>query len=67
MKIIKVLKSLKVVAYVKVSKDCKIFDIQYSALQLVREKQNNININGTQLLDIEHNENIQVGIPVYIL
>ena len=67
MKTIKVLKSLTVVAYVKVSKDCKIFDTQYSALQLVREKHNNININGTQLLDIEHNENIQVGIPVYIL
>ena len=67
MKVIKVLKSLIVVAYVKVSKDCKIFDTQYSALQLVREKHNDININGTQLLDIEHNEKIQVGIPVYIL
>ena len=67
MKIIKVLKFSTVVAYVKVSKDCKIFDTQYSALQLVRERHNDININGTQLLDIEHNENIQVGIPVYIL
>ena len=67
MKIIKVLKSSTILAYVKVSKDCKIFDTQYFALQLVREKYNDININGTQLLDIEHNENIQVGIPVYIL
>lgn len=67
MKIIKVLKSLTVVAYVKVLKDCKIFDTQYAALQLVREKHNDRNINGTQLLDIENNENMQFGIPVYIL
>ena len=41
MKIIKVLKSLnEIQAYVKVSKDCKIFDTQYAALQLVREKHN---------------------------
>lgn len=67
MEIIKVLKSLTIVSYVKVSKDCKIFDTQYAALQLVREKHNDRNINGTQLLDIENNEKTQVGIPVYIL
>ena len=68
MKIIKVLKSSNgTQAYVKVPKDCKIFDIQYSALQLVREKHNDRNINGTQLLDIEHNEKMQDGIPVYTL
>ena len=68
MKIIKVLKSLnEIQAYVKVPKDCKIFDTQYAALQLVREKHNNRSINGTQLLDIEHNEKMQAGIPVYTL
>ena len=68
MKIIKVLKSLnEIQAYVKVPKDCKIFDTQYAALQLVREKHNDRNISGTQLLDIEHNEKMQVGIPVYTL
>ena len=68
MKIIKVLKSLnEIQAYVKVSKDCKIFDTQYAALQLVREKHNDRNISGTQLLDIEHNEKMQVSIPIYTL
>ena len=68
MKIIKVLKSLnEIQAYVKVSKDCKIFDTHYAALQLVREKHNDRNINGTQLLDIEHNEKMQAAIPVYTL
>ena len=68
MKIIKVLKSLnEIQAYVKVPKDCKIFDTQYAALQLVREKHNDKSINGTQLLDIEHNEKMQTGIPVYTL
>ena len=68
MKIIKVLKSLnEIQAYVKVSKDCKIFDTHYAALQLVREKHNDRNINATQLLDIEHNEKMQAGIPVYTL
>ena len=68
MKIIKVLKSLNnIQAYVKVPTNCTIFDTQYAALQLVIEKHNDRNINGTQLLDIEHNEKIQVGIPVYTL
>ena len=68
MKIIKVLKSLnEIQAYVKVPNDCKIFDTHYAALQLVREKHNDRNINGTQLLDIEHNEKMQTGIPVYTL
>ena len=68
MKIIKVLKSLnEIQAYVKVSKDCKIFDTQYAALQLVREKHNDRNINATQLLDIEHNEKMRSDIPVYTL
>ena len=68
MKIIKVLKSLnEIQAYVKVPKDCKIFDTQYAALQLVRKKHNDRNISGTQLLDIEHNEKMQSGIPVYTL
>ena len=68
MKIIKVLKSLnEIQAYVKVPKDCKIFDTHYAALQLVREKHNDRNINGTQLLDIEHNEKMQDDIPVYTL
>ena len=68
MKIIKVLKSLnEIQAYVKVPKDCTIFDTHYASLQLVREKHNDRNINGTQLLDIEHNEKMQAGIPVYTL
>ena len=68
MKIIKVLKSLnEIQAYVKVPKDCIIFDTHYAALQLVREKHNNRCINGTQLLDIEHNEKMQAGIPIYTL
>ena len=68
MKIIKVLKSLnEIQAYVKVPKDCKIFDTHYAALQLVREKHNNRSINGTRWLDIEHNEKMQAGIPVYTL
>ena len=68
MKIIKVLKSLNdIQAYVKLPNDCKIFDTHYIALQLVREKHNDKNINGTQLLDIEHNEKMQADIPVYTL
>ena len=68
MKIIKVLKSLNdIQAYVKVPDNCTIFDTHYAALQLVREKHNNRSINGTQLLDIEHNEKMQAGIPVYTL
>ena len=68
MKIIKVLKSLnEIQAYVKVPENCTIFDTQYAALQLVREKHNDININGTQLLDIENNEKMQTNIPVYSL
>ena len=68
MKRIKVLKSLNGrQAYVKVPKDCKIFDTHYAALQLVREKHNDRNISGTQLLDIEHNEKMQAGIPIYTL
>ena len=68
MKIIKVLKSLnEIQAYVKVPKDRKIFDTQHPASQLVREKHNNRRINGTQLLDIEHNEKMHAGIPIYTL
>ena len=68
MKIIKVLKSLNdIQAYVKVPDNCTIFDTQYAALQLVREKHNDRSISGTQLLDIEHNEKMQTGIPVYTL
>ncbi len=68
MKIIKVLKTLtEVQAYVKVPDNCTIFDTQYAALQLVREKHNDKSINGTQLLDIDHNEKMQAGIPVYTL
>ena len=68
MKIIKVLKSLNnIQAYVKVPDNCTIFDTHYAALQLVREKHNDRNINGTQLLDIEHNEKMQDDIPVYTL
>ena len=68
MKIIKVLKSLnEIQAYVKVPDNCKIFDTQYAALQLVREKHNDRNISGTQLLDIEHNEKMKNNIPVYSL
>lgn len=68
MKIIKVLKSLnEIQAYVKVPDNCTIFDTQYAALQLVREKHNDRNICGTQLLDIEHNEKMKNNIPVYSL
>ena len=68
MKIIKVLKSLNnIQAYVKVPDNCTIFDTQYAALQLVREKHNDRSISGTQLLDIENNEKMQANIPVYSL
>ena len=68
MKIIKVLKSLNdIQAYVKVPENCTIFDTQYAALQLIREKHNDRSISGTQLLDIENNEKMQANIPVYSL
>ena len=68
MKIIKVLKSLNnIQAYVKVPTNCTIFDTQYAALQLVREKHNDRSISGTQLLDIENNEKMKANIPVYTL
>lgn len=66
MKIYKVFKANHdVLAYVKVNEGCTIFDTSYAALQLVRKLHNNLNINGTQLLD--ENEPIMAGVPIYTL
>lgn len=46
MKIWKVLKSMKIVAYAQVIEDCTIFDDGYEALLLVRNKLNDFHING---------------------
>lgn len=68
MKVWKVKKAfIGTVAYVNVPDDCKIFDTSYAALQLVRERMHDRNINGTQLLDSNRGEIIQPGIPVYTL
>lgn len=55
------------IAYVQVPDDCKIYDDAYASLQLVRMKLNDPYINGTQLLDMDHREQIQKGIPVFVL
>ena len=66
MKIYKVFKrNHNILAYVKVNEGCIIFDTSYVALQLVRKLLNDININGTQLLD--ENEPIMAGVPMYTL
>ena len=66
MKIYKVFKmNHNILAYVKVNEGCTIFDTSYAALHLVRKLLNDININGTQLLD--ENEPIMAGIPMYTL
>lgn len=68
MKIWKVKKaSIGTVAYVNIPDDCKIFDTSYAALQLVRERMHDRNINGTQLLDTDRGEQMRSGIPVYTL
>lgn len=68
MKVWKVKKaSIGTVAYVNVPDDCKIFDTSYAALQLVRERMHDRNINGTQLLDADRGEQMRNGIPVYTL
>lgn len=67
MKIWKVTKVMRIVAYVKVSEDCKIYDDMYEALELVRKEFNDFSICGTQLLDVEHGEQMQEGIPVFTL
>lgn len=66
MKIYKVFKSNhNILAYVKVTDDCKIFDTSYASLQFVRKLHNDSSINGTQLL--AENENIVKEIPMYSL
>lgn len=68
MKVWKVKKaSIGTVAYVKVPDDCKIFDTNYAALQLIRERMHDRSISGTQLLDVDRGETMQSGIPVYTL
>lgn len=47
--------------------DCKIYDDAYASLQLVRMKLNDPYINGTQLLDTDCGEQMQKGIPVFVL
>ena len=59
--------SIGTVAYVNVPDDCKIFDTSYAALQLVRERMHDRNINGTQLLDADRGEQRRNGIPVFTL
>lgn len=66
MKIYKVFKkNHNILAYVRVPDNCIIFDTSYAALQLVRKLHNDLNINGTQLLD--ENEPIMAGVPIYTL
>lgn len=68
MKVWKIFKAISnVLAYVQVPDDCKIYDDAYASLQLVRKKLNDHNINGTQLLDVDRGEQIQNGIPVFVL
>jgi hypothetical protein len=55
------------IAYVQVPDDCKIYDDAYASLQLVRMKLNDPYINGTQLLDTDCGEQMQKGIPVFVL
>ena len=57
----------EVVAYVQVLETCTIFDTAYAALQLVRSKYPNENINCHQLLDVARGETMQENIPVYQL
>lgn len=69
MKTWKVLKGLThVVAYVEVAENCKIYDIAYASLQLVRSHfPEDKSINRTQLLDVARGEIMQENIPVYQL
>ena len=68
MKIWKILGSMKTVAYVQVLESCVIFDTAYAALELVRKQfPENKKIDGTQLLDIKRGEQMQEGIPVFVL
>lgn len=67
MKIWKILEGTKIVAYVQVSKDCQIYNDSYAALQLVRKELNNPGISGTQKLDVDSGEQMQEGIPVFVL
>ena len=67
MKIWKILDGTKIFAYVQVSKDCQIYDDSYAALQHARKELNNSGISGTQKLDVESGEQIQEGIPVFVL
>ena len=68
MRIGKILESVKTIAYVQVLDSCVIFDTAYAALELVRKQfPENKKIDGTQLLDIERDEQMQEGIPVFVL
>lgn len=67
MRIWKILKEMKLIAYVQVTKDCKICDDGYAALQLVRKKLNDFCIDGTQLIDVERGEQMQECIPRFLL
>lgn len=55
------------IAYVQVTDNCKIYDDAYDSLQLVRMKLNDPHICETQLLDVDRGEQIQNGIPVFVL
>lgn len=55
------------IAYIQVSEDCKIYDDAYASLQLARKKLKDPHICGTQLLDVDRGEQIQKGIPVFVL
>lgn len=68
MKTWKIFKTVSnVLAYVQVPDDCKIYDDAYASLQLVRKKLNDPHICGTQLLDEDRGEQMQNGIPIFVL
>lgn len=68
MKTWKIFKTVSnVLAYVQVPDDCKIYDDAYASLQLVRKKLNGPHICGTQLLDVDRGEQMQNGIPIFVL
>lgn len=64
MKVWKILGSVNVECYVKVSDEVfNKYDSSYKALQLAR-KEINHKLNGTQLLDVERGEQMENNIPV---
>ena len=64
MKVWKIKGSMNVECYVKVSDEIfNKYDSSYKALQLAR-KEINHKLNGTQLLDVERDEQMEDNIPV---